>query len=74
MNKPQMIKTLQVAEARAWKEYCEFKAAFATVAPDGVLLRRGRWLAIDTLLSEMSVPRFTPRELFEEGLVPDPVR
>jgi hypothetical protein len=74
MTKKEMMQTLQRAEAKAWKEYCEFKAAFATVAPDGVQQRRVRWMAVDTLLNEMSVPRFTPRELFEEGLVPDPVR
>ena len=65
-----MMQTLQRAEAKAWKEYCEFKAAYATVAPDSVQARRISWVAIDTLLSEMSVPRFTPRELFEEGLTP----
>lgn len=74
MTKKEMIKTLQVAEAKAWKDYCEFKAKYATVAPDSVQARRVSWLAIDILLSEMSVPRFTPRELFEEGLVPDVIK
>ena len=69
-TKKEMIHALQVAEAQAWKEYTEFKTDYASIAPDGVQARRTKWVAIDTLLSEMNVPRFTPAQLEREGLMP----
>ena len=74
MTKNQMIKELQRAEAKAWKEYCEFKAEYVPMSPEGVQARRMSWMTVDTLLSDMKIPRFTPGELFAEGLVPNVIK
>jgi len=68
MTKAQMIETIQVAEAKAWKEYLKAKDIFGK--DDEVTRRHCRaWMTIDNLREEMGIERMTAKKLFELELI-----
>lgn len=68
MTKVQMIETIQVAEAKAWKEYLKAKDIFGK--EDEVTRRHCRaWMTIDNLREEMGIERMTVKKLLELELI-----
>ncbi len=68
MTKAQMIETIQLAEAKAWKEYLNAKDIFGK--DDEVTKRYSRsWMIIDNLREEMGIERMTAKKLFELELI-----
>jgi len=68
MTKAQMIETIQLAEAKAWKEYLNAKDIFGK--DDEVTRRHCRaWMTIDNLREEMGIERMTAKKLFELELI-----
>lgn len=68
MTKAQMIETIQVAEAKAWKEYLDAKDIFGQ--ENAITKRRSRvWVTIDNLREEMGIERMDTKKLFELELI-----
>jgi hypothetical protein len=68
MTKAQMIEKIQVAEAKAWKEYLTVKDIFGK--DDEMTKRHSRaWTTIDNLREEMGIERMTAKRLFELELI-----
>ena len=68
MTKAQMIETIQVAEAKAWKEYLKAKDIFGN---EGEITKRHcrAWMTIDNLREEMGIERMDTKKLFELELI-----
>ena len=70
MTKTQMIREIQVAEAKAWKEYNENKALYG---PADSLTTRYRitWHALYELRKQLGLEGLPVLELLEMNLLPE---
>jgi len=69
MTKTQMIKEIQVAEAKAWKTLGEMKDAFGTDSAEATAARRA-WGSLFDLREQLGLPGLSVLELLEMGLLP----
>jgi hypothetical protein len=69
MTKQEMIHEIQVAEARAWKELGEIKAAFGTDA-EQTTRARSAWHTLYTLREQLGLPGLPVLELIQLNLLP----
>lgn len=68
MTKVKMIETIQVKEAKAWKEYLKAKNIFGE--DDDITRRHCRaWITIDNLREEMGIERMKTKKLLELELI-----
>ena len=68
MTKAKIIEKMQVAEAKAWKEYLKSKNIFGE--DDEITRRHCRaWMTIDNLREEMGIERMKTKKLLELELL-----
>jgi hypothetical protein len=67
MSKNEMIKKIQISEAKAWGEFQSVSKLWG--ADDEIVSkRRAIWVAIDNLRESMGIERIKTMELIELGL------
>ena len=69
MTKKQMVEQIQVAEARAWKDY---RIARKVMGEDDSITarRRGEWSTIHELKEQLGIASLGIRQLIDRDLVP----
>jgi hypothetical protein len=71
MTKKEMIKEIQVAEAKAWKTLGEMKDLFGAES-DQAASYRSAWSALFDLRERMGIPSLSLTELIANDLLPVP--
>ena len=69
MTKTQMIKEIQVAEAKAWKTLGAMKDAFGTDSAEATAARRA-WGALFDLREQLGLPGLSVLEMMQMDLLP----
>lgn len=69
MTKRELIKAIQVAEAKAWKELSEHKTIFG-IDSDVANRTRAQWGVLFDLREALGIPGLPVTELIELGLTP----
>ena len=73
MTKTQMIRDIQLAEARAWKEYRDLDAAAgrdSSITMDRVTRSRARWSTLYDLREAMGIPSLPVSQMVALNLMP----
>ena len=74
MTKAQMIKDIQLAEARAWKHYRDLDAAAgrdSSITMDQVTRSRTQWAALYDLREGLGIPSMPVSQMRALNLVPE---
>lgn len=74
MTKAQLIKDIQLAEARAWKEYRDLDAAAgrdSSITMDRVTRSRTQWATLYDLRETLGIPSMPPAQMLALGLFPE---
>ena len=73
MTKAQMIKDIQLAEARAWKHYRDLDAAAgrdSSITMDQVTRSRTQWATLYDLREGLGIPSMPPSQMVALNLMP----
>jgi hypothetical protein len=73
MTKAQMIKDIQLAEARAWKHYRDLDAAAgrdSSITMDMITRSRTQWATLYDLREGLGIPSMPPSQMHALGLFP----
>ena len=76
MTKAQMIKDIQLAEARAWKHYRDLDAAAcrdSSITMDQVTRSRTQWAALYDLREGLGIPSMPPATMTALNLFPQQI-
>jgi hypothetical protein len=76
MTKAQMIKDIQLAEARAWKHYRDLDAAAgrdSSITMDQVTRSRTQWAALYDLREALGIPSMPPATMHALNLFPQQI-
>ena len=76
MTKAQMIKDIQLAEARAWKHYRDLDAAAgrdSSITMDQVTRSRTQWAALYDLREGLGIPSMPPATMHALNLFPQQI-
>ena len=70
MKKQEMIREIQLAEARAWKAYRDATVESLGYSLEQIDRLKNRWVALYDLREEMGIPCLSVLQLFTMNLVP----
>jgi hypothetical protein len=76
MTKAQMIKDIQLAEARAWKHYRDLDAAAgrdSSITMDQVTRSRTQWATLYDLREGLGIPSMPPAQMHALNLFPQQI-